>query len=132
MPPKRTAQKEPAAEPAVEPEAEPEGAPEPVPAQRQLDRLEQGLGRILGVLEVQGGELVETKEALKRAEAQNGDLLARITALEERGAPAPARWPSSAAPPSDPPRRSCGTWGTGYVRESGVKWMSGGTKRQCG
>ena len=81
MPPKRTAQKEPAAEPAVEPEAEPEGAPEPVPAQGQLDRLEQGLGRILGVLEVQGGELVDTKEALKRAEAQNGDLLARITAL---------------------------------------------------
>ena len=52
MPAKRTANKEPAAEPAVEPEAEPEGAPEPVPGQGQLDRLEQGLGRILGVLEV--------------------------------------------------------------------------------
>ena len=107
MPPKRTAQKEPAAEPAVEPEAEPEGAPEPVPAQGQLDRLEQGLGRILGVLEVQGGELVETKEALKRAEARSGDLLARITALEERGAPAPAPAAGAAAAaapaPSPPP-----------------------------
>ena len=81
MPPKRTTHKEPAAEPAVEPEAELEGAPEPIPAQGQMDRLEHGLGRILGVLEVQGGELAETKASIVRAEAQTGDLLARITAL---------------------------------------------------
>ena len=108
MPPKRTTHKEPAAQPAVEPEAEPEGALEPVPGQGQLDRLEQGLGRILGVLEVQGGELVETKEALVRAEAQTSDLLARITALEERGAPAPApaagaAAAAAAAPAPSPP-----------------------------
>jgi BMFP domain-containing protein YqiC len=49
--------------------------------------------------------LVATKEALGRVEAQNGDLLARITALEERGAPAPAPAAGAAVAAAPAPSR---------------------------
>ena len=65
------APKESTTEPAVEPDAEAEGAlAEPEPNRGQLDRLEQGLGRILGMLEVHMGESAKTKAALGRGGAE--------------------------------------------------------------
>eukprot|EP01050_Picozoa_sp_SAG11_P018218 SAG11_NODE_2720_length_3046_cov_40.638955_2_plen_203_part_00 len=86
-----------AAQAAAQPSAEAEVEPEPEAQGGQLDRLEEGLGRILGVLEVQRQGLADNQSALARAEAQNVDLLARISALEAGGAPAPAPVAAAAA-----------------------------------